>query len=186
LKKLIQVAISLLTKLTVAVGILVATPCIRQLFAVPSAFIMVRPWTPDLGPRRLPVRRLFVTEEFAKWAAAIPSDLEVQQRLLKPATELDTIAADFVAGEKIVTFMRRIDPPKAQGVLRFNTSNFRLAGWCPEPQTLILAQGALASRMHGAGRPLTALGREVVRIRKAMGVLTWERGEFYALFRAIG
>lgn len=147
---------------------------------------LVTSWNPDLGPRRLPIRRLLVTEEFATWAEAIPQDLEVQQRLLRPRTELATIAADFVAGEKIVTFIHRIDPPRGQGLLRLNTPNFRLAGWSPEPQAMILAQGALASRMHGAGRPLTALGREVVRIRRAMGVTEWARGEFYELFRSIG
>lgn len=144
----------------------------------------VLPWHPDLGPRRSPKRSLFVTREFAEWASTIDTDAEVVHRLLRPATELATIAADFVAGERIVTFIHRIDPPKGEGVLRLNTANFRLAGWCPEPQVLILACGELASRTHGPGRRLTALGKEVVRVRRELGVTQWAKGQFYELFRA--
>ena len=145
------------------------------------------PWRPDLGPRRHSKRRLFVTKEFAAWAYALPDTLDTsRQRLVQPKVELNEAAASFVAGDKIVTFLHRIDPPKGQGVIRLNTPSFRLAGWCPAPQTFILAQGALADATHGEGGRLTLVGRKVVEIREDLGFTTWENGQIYELFRAEG
>jgi hypothetical protein len=128
---------------------------------------------------------LFLTKEFAAWAESLPKTLETsRQRLVAPAVELAETAASFVAGEKIVTFMTRIDPPTGAGVLRLSTSSFRLLGWCPEPQALILAAGATADETHGGGVRLSDLGKRVVAIRKRLGFKTWERGAFYELFRA--
>eukprot|EP01012_Entosiphon_sulcatum_P059191 TRINITY_DN83526_c0_g1_i1.p1 TRINITY_DN83526_c0_g1~~TRINITY_DN83526_c0_g1_i1.p1 ORF type:complete len:158 (-),score=0.21 TRINITY_DN83526_c0_g1_i1:131-604(-) len=141
-------------------------------------------WEPELGPRRLPVRRLFVTREFEAWASALPNTLQTSRRLVSPAAELNEIAASFVAGDKVVTFMHRIDPPKGEGLLRFNTTSFRLAGWCHAPQTLILARGALADATHGGGTTLREIGKSVVTIRRKLGFTAWETGEFYELFRA--
>lgn len=141
-------------------------------------------WEPELGPRRLPQRRLFVTAEFAAWAQSLPDQLATSQRLVAPAAELNEIAASFVAGDKLISFIRKIDPPRAQGLMRLNTTSFRLAGWCPAPQALVLAQGATADATHGGGVRLSDLGKEVVRIRRKLGFTTWETGEIYELFRA--
>lgn len=139
-------------------------------------------WIPDLGPRRNSKRRLYVTREFEEWANSLGTNRQ-QHTLLEAATELHAVAADFVAGEKIVTFIRRVDPPKAQGLLRINTNSLRLVGWCPEPQALILAMGGMAKDLHGPGKKLTLLGQSVVEIRRKLGVTKWEKGEFYELFR---
>lgn len=135
-----------------------------------------------MGPRRLPKRRLFITKDFAEWAKQLDTAPR-PHALLSHAGELDAIAAEFVAGERIVSFIRRIDPPTGQGLLRINTSSLRLAGWCPEPQAMILAAGAKADDTHGPGKKMAALGKLVIQIRREMGVTTWARGEFYELFR---
>ena len=140
------------------------------------------PWLPDLGPRRRPQRRLLVTREFQRWAQKQASSA-APSRLVSAQVELDEIAAQFVAGEKIVSFIHRIDPPKGQGVLRLNTASFRLAGWCGAPQTLVLAVGARAADTHGGSRRLSDIGKDVVRVRERLG-LSWEKGEFYVLFQA--
>jgi hypothetical protein len=141
------------------------------------------PWLPDLGPRRHSQRRLFVGKDFAKWAGTLSAQ-RLPLRMTSPKDELLQIAADFVAGEKVISFIRRIDPPRGQGVLRFCTPSLRIAGWCPEAQVMALVRGAMADKMHGAGRPLNKLGDEVVAERKRMGVTAWARGEIYELFRA--
>jgi hypothetical protein len=143
------------------------------------------PWRPDLGPRRHSKRRLFVTKEFAAWASALPDTIDTsRRRLVQPKVELNETAASFVAGDKIVTFLHRIDPPKGQGVIRFNTPSFRLAGWCPAPQAFVLAQGALADATHGGGVRLVDVGKKVAEIRDGLGFTTWETGQIYELFRA--
>lgn len=144
----------------------------------------ISPWVPELGPRRLPQRRLFVTKEFEKCAMQLGSDRQYET-LLDYTLELQTVAADFVAGERIVTFMRRVDPPKGEGLMRISTTSLRLIGWCPAPQTLILAIVAKAKDTHGGGK-LTALGKDVVKIRREMGVTEWAKGEYYELFQYQG
>jgi hypothetical protein len=143
----------------------------------------IKLWVPDLGPRRQPYRRLFVTGEFQTWAQSLSGERRGRS-LLAPRVEIATIAADFVAGEKVVSFIHSISPPRGEGILRVNTTSLRLAGWCPAKQTLILGLGALADETHGPGRRLETLGREVVRIRRDMGVTQWAKGEFYELFRS--
>src|SRR5690242_90708 len=87
-------------------------------------------WKPQLGPRQLPMRRLLVTREFKKWLDGLPSHV-TGSRLVSPLAELSEIAARFVAGKPIVTFMTRVDPPTGEGVLRLKTmtSSFGLLGW---------------------------------------------------------
>lgn len=130
----------------------------------------------------MPKRRLFVSEGFAEWAGRLGAERQ-SRTLLDYNTELNTIAADFVAGERIVTFLTRVDPPTGEGLIRVKTTSLRLIGWCPEPQALILAIGAKAADTHGPGKVITALGKEVVRIRRKMGVTTWAKGEYYELFQ---
>lgn len=142
----------------------------------------LQPWYPDIGPRQRE-RRLFVTREFAAWAQTL-SDVREGRHLLSPRAEVEATAAEFVAGEKLIAFIRRINPPKGEGVIRINTTRYRLAGWCPEPQVFVAALGADARAMHGAGRPLNALGREVVSIRNALGVQQSLLGEIYELFQS--
>ena len=105
------------------------------------------------------------------------------RRLVSPRVELNEIAAQFVGDEKVVSFIRRIDPPKGERILRLITTSFRLAGWCPAPQVLVLAVGVLADDTHSKKVSLRDVGKQVVHIRKTLSLPSIS-GEFHELFRA--
>jgi hypothetical protein len=130
----------------------------------------------------MPFRRLMVTPEFAAWAQKQSTE-KPPRRLLSPRGELEEIAAQFVSGAKVVSFIRRIDPPKGERILRLTTTSFRLAGWCPAEQTLVLAVGASADDTHGGVVRLSDMGKAVVAMRRALG-LPSIKGEFHDLFKA--
>lgn len=140
---------------------------------------VVKRFEPDLGPRRLPMRELFVTRGFMSWADSLSSSPTVGKHLVSPAAELNETAAMFVAGDKVVTVMRGIMPAK-HGVVRLFTSTFALIGWADAPQRLVLSRGASIKESHQKGR-LAQLRNEAVAERTSLG-LSWDGRPFYELF----
>lgn len=131
-------------------------------------------------------RRLFVTHDFADWARSIPvQQAKRRMTLLDARTELVTVVADFVAGERIVGLINAITPPKRYlGILKMKSPNLRLVGWCPAPQALVLSHGALSDQTHKGGNiRLSDLGKWAADARFKLGLKTWECGEIYDLFR---
>lgn len=139
-------------------------------------------YKPDLGPRRWPVRRLFLMPEFEAWVEQLPDDAVIGARLVSPFAEFEAVAASFVAGEKVVNLMTAIDPPTGEGIVRLKTSSFGLLGWADAPQRLVLARGVSVDESHGSEK-LEELGREAASERAQFG-LDWCRGHLSELFRA--
>jgi hypothetical protein len=102
---------------------------------------VIQRFEPDLGPRRMPMRELFVTQGFVSWANALPNSLPIGNRLVSPAAEMNEIAAMFVAGDRVVTIMKGIMPTK-RGVIRLLTTSFAMLGWADGPQKLV-ARGVI-------------------------------------------
>ena len=140
-------------------------------------------WSPDLGPRDMPMRRLFVTKAFEQWSINLPAKHSGHRRLVSPKAELMNIATEFVAGKKIITFIRRVNPPAGEGIIKMHTTSFRLFGWAPAPQALVLARGAWVDETHGSHNMTREIAKQVVRDRKGLGLKDWEKGEFYEIFR---
>ena len=143
-------------------------------------------WSPDLGPRDMPMRRLFITKAFEKWSINLPAKHSRKLRLLSPKAELMNIATEFVAGKKVITFIRRVNPPAGEGIIKLHTTSFRLFGWAPAPQALILARGAWVDETHGPHNKTKELAKQVVHDRKHLGLDDWEKGELYEIFRFEG
>ena len=142
----------------------------------------VTEYTPDLGPRRWPFRRLVMTPDFENWVDQLPETTVVNSRLVSPFDEFEAVASSFIAGRKVVTIMTRIDPPSGEGIVRLKTASFGLLGWADAPQCLVLSRGVSIDASHGS-RALELAGRQATAERRALG-LDWYRGEFFDLFRA--
>lgn len=140
---------------------------------------VVQRFEPELGPRRLAMRELFVTPGFIEWAGSLPNVVPIGSRLVSPAAELNEIAAMFVAGERVVTIMKGIMPTK-HGVVRLLTTSFALLGWADGPQRLVLSRGVSLDDSHKPGR-LNKLRKETTAERKALG-LDWDGRSFHELF----
>ena len=140
---------------------------------------VVQRFEPDLGPRRMPMRELFVTAGFVTWAGALPNQMPVGSRLVSPAAEMDEIAAMFVAGERVITIMRGIMPTK-HGILRLLTTSFALIGWADGPQRLVLSRGASLDETHQPGM-LAKLRSDAMAERRSLG-LSWDGRPFNELF----
>lgn len=140
----------------------------------------------DLGPRRQVMRRLFVTQECARWVLELKELPDSGGGLLSPYAEFFSVAADFIAGSKVGSIIKAVSPPRGEHIFRFQTASLRICGWCPEPQVLILTHGALADKTHGAARiiSITELGKKTVEQRREFGVTSWEVGGWHELFRA--
>lgn len=144
---------------------------------------VVRRFEPDLGPRRIAMRELFVTPEFIAWTGSLPTSMPIGNRLVSPAAELNEAAAMFVAGERVVTIMKGIMPTK-HGTVRLLTGSFALIGWADAPQRMVLSQGATLNQTHESGR-LADLRNAAVAERKLLG-LSWDGRHFNELFRYQG
>jgi hypothetical protein len=140
---------------------------------------IVQRFEPDLGPRRLPMRELFVTSGFVAWANSLSISGQTGSRLVSPTAELSETAAMFVAGDKVVTVMRGIMPTK-HGVVRLFTTSFALLGWADGPQRLVLSRGITKAGSHQKGR-LDQLRKDVVAERTSLG-LNWDGRPFHELF----
>lgn len=139
----------------------------------------VQRFEPVLGPRRLPMRELFVTSGFVSWATSLPASFPIGPRLVSPAAELQETAAMFVAGNKVVTIMRGIMPTK-HGIVRLFTTSFALIGWADGPQRLVLSRGVEIGESHRKG-VLDRLREEARRERISLD-LSWDGRPFYELF----
>lgn len=140
-------------------------------------------WSPELPPGKLPKRRLLITKDFSSWAQNLPEEFEGKNRLLAPKVELETIVADFVSGARVISFIRSVNPPAGEGILKVHTSSFRLFGWPYAHQSLVLALGANVHATHGKGQPVKKLAKQAVTIRKKLGITEWTKGQLHELFR---
>lgn len=136
----------------------------------------------QLGPRDLPMRRLYWTAEFEKWCRTI---IQSQGRSRTKATldeQLNQAFADFVTGRPL-TGMTKCDPPKGQAIWRLKTPDLRLYGWADEPQCMVLVAGEFKSTLMLPGPPKDRhLGAIVVAKRKSLGFSQWTYGEIFNVF----
>ena len=137
----------------------------------------------DLGPRRLPIRSLYVTKGFARWASALPAKVAVRNRLIAPRTELVETAASFIAGERVITLMKSIMPTK-HGMLRLQTSSFYLVGWANGTQSLTLSSGISKEESHNPGSLAKVM--KVALADRARLKAEWSGKHFYELFQFKG
>ena len=137
----------------------------------------------DLGPRRLPIRQLYVTKGFAQWASTLPSQVKARSRLVSHASELQETAASFIAGDPIVTLMKSIMPTK-HGVLRLQTASLYLVGWANGYQSLTLAAGISKQASHVTGA-LAKIRNATLAERTRLNA-EWSGKHFYELFQFKG
>lgn len=136
-----------------------------------------------LAPGQTAFRRVFVTQEFDRWAATLTRDVPKGARA-SDVDELIGILSRFISGAKIVTFLRWIMPRGPNGCVTLQPPGLTLAGWAPEDQILVLCDGARASESHGSGsKTKPVLAASVKRQRRELGFSDYRVGELNVLFR---
>lgn len=136
----------------------------------------------QLGPRDLPMRRLYWNAEFEQWCRTI---IQSQGRSVTKAAldeQLNQAFADFVTGRPL-TGMTKCEPPRGQAIWRLKTPDLRLYGWADEPQCMVLVAGAFKANLLLPGPPKDRhLGATVVAKRKSLGFSQWTYGEIFDVF----
>lgn len=144
---------------------------------------LVRLWAGDLGPRRMPNRRLYLSKEFEAWAEELSTE-KPSGRLLAERVELDAVLAEFVAGRPLSNVILDVNPPAGEGIKKLKTQRFRLWGWAPAAQTLVLVLGARKDDIVRRVILEKDLGKQALALRNGMGVNESAKGHWSELFRA--
>lgn len=144
---------------------------------------LVEPADVVLGPRGQKCRRLYESREYALWSSTLCSDRRPNQ-LLSERGEIDAVYEAFVTGKPLANVLLGVTKPAGRGIFKLKTTSFRLFGWAPEAQTLILCVGARKSEFADRTLIERHIPPVVLALRQAMGVFEEARGEWHELFSA--
>jgi hypothetical protein len=136
----------------------------------------------DLGPRRQSLRRVLVTKEFKQWTDGL-STARSPQRMFSEHAELVQALSDFIGRAKLGGVITGVNPPAGAGIFKIKTPQFRLFGWAADQQTLVLALGVRKDDLAAKRVVERECGPRVVVARKALGIVSWQRGQWYEIFR---
>lgn len=136
-----------------------------------------------LGPRRQKCRRLFECREFGLWSDSLSGHPRSSQ-LLSERGELDATYGEFVSGRPLAGLIVGVTKPAGRGIFKIKTTSFRLFGWAPAAQTLVLCHGARKSEIADRTIFERHLPPLVLALRQAMGVTEEAHGEWHELFAA--
>lgn len=136
-----------------------------------------------LGPRRQKCRRLYECREFGLWSDNLSGNARSSQ-LLSERGELDAVYGEFVAGRPLGGIILGVNRPPGRGIFKIKTTSFRLFGWAPAAQTLVLCHGARKSEIADKIIFEKHLPSVVLALRQAMGVTEEAHGEWHELFAA--
>jgi hypothetical protein len=134
-----------------------------------------------LGPRRQKCRRLYECREFGLWSDSLSSTPRSSQ-LLSERGELDTVYSEFVGGRPMAGVIVGVTKPAGRGIFKIKTTSFRLFGWAPAAQTIVLCHGARKSEFADRTIIERHIPPLVLALRQAMGVTEEAHGQWHELF----
>lgn len=136
----------------------------------------------DLGLRRMSQRRVFIYKDLIPWIESL-SDESIAGRLLSEKAELHSFFAEFISGNPLTGTIQDVSPPAGEGIRKLKAGAFRLWGWAPAEQTLVLVWAArktdLLDRVIREGEQ----GKIALSIRKSIGPCAALTGPWNEVFR---
>lgn len=135
---------------------------------------------PDLGPRRLPARQLYVTKEAKQWLDQLSTEFSGNS-LLSERAEVEAIFAEFVAGQPL-TDLVEVNPPAGEGIKKLKTTRFRMWGWAYGRQIFILTNACTKKETKEKLVRERDMGQKALNIRNGLGVFSSAKGHWSELF----